>query len=273
MKTRLTSAFAGLCFTGLIILSARAADPAPSLEPLQGKWSVTKTNREGRPYSQVIEIKKDQLTFQIFNAEERLRFVAKGIATRDQAGPFTVKAQKAGPFGVLVVSDLRAGRSPEEMEPVDDCRALIYTLRDDTLFIASNFDKERDNEPPGAEAYVRQAATPSAASAASDSEAKLLGTWKLEVTIADNTLDYELRFAKANGRLEGTLVSPRSGEHKCKSVQWKDGELLVEIERELDGNRATYLYQGKLTAEVLSGKFSVKGHEDQVSASWKASKQ
>jgi hypothetical protein len=262
MNTRLASTVASFCSPAIIALSALAADPSPSLDPLQGNWAATKTNREGRPYSQLIEIKKDQLIVQIFDAENQLRLVAKG----------TIKAEKAGPFDVLFLSNIRGGRSLEEMESVDDSMAVVYAVRDGKLFLASNFDKERNNQPPNTDMYVRKEAAPAAASASSESETKLLGTWKLQLTMADNTLDYGLRIAKMSGRLEGTLISPRSGEHKCRSVQSKGDELRIEIEREIQGNQATFVYEGKLTAAGLSGKISVKGLEDQFSGSWKASK-
>lgn len=262
MKIRFTSMLAAFSLPVTLVFSALAADQPPSLGSLQGKWSVTKTNAEGRVYSQVIEIKKDQLTFQIFDAEDQLRLVAKG----------TLKAERAGPFEVLLLSDIRGGRSPEEMESVDDSRTLVYTLRDDELFIASNFDKERSNERPGTDAYVRKETASKAAAGASDSQTKLVGKWKMQLTMGDNTRDYELRIAKTGDRLEGTLVSPRTGEYKCKSVQVKDGDVVIVVEREFQGNQATFVYQGKLTAEGLAGKFSVKGQEDQFNGTWKASK-
>ena len=243
-------------------LSALAADQPPTLDLLQGSWSAAKTNREGRPYSQLIEIRKDQLTVQIFDAENQLRMVAKG----------TIKAEKAGPFDVLFLSNIRGRRSLEKLESVDDSIAVVYAVRDGKLFLASNFDKERNNQPPTIDTYVRKEAAPAVASAFSEGEAKLLGTWKLQLTMADNTLDYGLRIAKVSGRLEGTLISPRSGEHKCRSVQLKGDDLRIEIEREVQGNQATFVYEGKLMAGVLSGKVSVKGFEDQFSGSWKASK-
>ena len=261
MKTQITSIVACLGLPCILTLSALAAGEAPSLEPLQGKWSVTKTNREGRAYSQTIEIKKNQMTLQIFDAEEQLRLHAQG----------TIKTEKNGPFEVLVVSDIRAGRSVSELESVDDPRSMIYALRGERLFLASNFDRERNNERPTMDVYTRKAAAADTGGTSSGNEAKLLGTWKMELVLGENTLDYELRIARKGESLEGILVSPRTGEHKSKSIQLKDGEVVIEVERELEGNPATFIYQGKLTAEGLAGKFSVKG-QDQFSGNWKATK-
>jgi hypothetical protein len=245
-----------VCLLMAVAFPALPADDTPSLDPLQGKWSVTKTNREGQRYSQVIEIKQDKLTFQIRNEEDQLRMAATG----------TVKLDKAGPFQVLSLSSIQAGRSMEELEPVDETRAVVYQVRDDKLFAAANFDRERENEKPGIDVYVRVAAGAGAATAPAAVEERLLGTWKLEVTWGDNTRDYNLRIAKSDGKLNATLISPRSGEHPCKSVQFKDGEWVIEVERELEGNPATFVYRAKLTGEELAGTVAVKGYEDQFSA-------
>jgi phenolic acid decarboxylase len=107
---------------------------------------------------------------------------------------------------------------------------------------------------------------------AADLQAKLLGTWKMEVVSGDTTLDYELRFAKADGKLEATLVSPRSGDHKYKSVVCRENDFEMVLERERDGDTVTYIYKGKLTADGLSGTMVTKGQEDQSAQTWKATK-
>ena len=103
-------------------------------------------------------------------------------------------------------------------------------------------------------------------------EAKLLGTWKMDVVSGDNTSDYELRFAKADGKLEATLISPRSGEHKYKSVTIRGSELEMVMERDRDGDPVTYIYKGKQTAEGLAGTMATKGQDDQSPPTWKATK-
>ena len=243
-------------------LSAISGENPPSLEPLQGKWSVTKTNQNGNRYSQLIEIKKDQLTFRIVGEDERVRLFAKG----------TVKAEKAGPFDALTLSHIRGGSSEEELEPVDDARASVYALRDGKLFLAVSFDRERDNEKPSIDTYVRLAAAKEAAGVPGDGDSKLLGDWKVDVSLGENSYAYVLRLSKADGKLDATMVSPRSGDHKCKSVAYNDGELVIELDREIQGNAVTFIYKAKLGSEGLSGTVVVKGREDQYSGRWKASK-
>ena len=222
----------------------------------------TKTNREGDRYSQTIEIKLDKLTFEIRDADNQVRMAGKG----------KVKLEKAGPFQVLSLSDIQAGRSLDELEPVDETRAAVYRVVDGKLYVASNLDRERETERPGMDVYGLVTGTVEAAGSPVGDEGAVLGTWKLEVTIGDNTRDYELRIAKPDGQLKATLISPRSGEHACRSVQIKDGELVVEVEREVQGNPVIYVYKAKLSGQTLTGKVTVKGYEDQFSGQVKGTK-
>jgi len=245
-----------LTAAAIIVGCASISSNASDLAALQGRWTVAKTSQEGQAYSQVLQFENDQLTFQILGSDSKVRLISKG----------TVKSTKAGPLDLLSISGLRAGRSEQEMQPVDDTRTLVCTVRDGRLFLASNFDRVRENETPGAETYVR-----AADSAALNPEAKLLGNWKMDVTLGDNNYDYELRIAKGPNQLEAVMVSPRSGEHRCKTVRLEKDNLTIELDRDIQGNPVTFVYNGKLSADSLSGRVEVKG-QDELSGAWKASK-
>jgi hypothetical protein len=246
----------------LPLLSSLLAAPvsAADLDALQGAWSARRTNQEGRVSSQTIEFKKDRMTFRVKDDEGGTRMFAQGA----------VALQKLGPFHSLKITDIEAGRSEDATEAVEDVRTSIFVLAGDTLTIASNFDKTRDNERPRVETYTR---TTGAAAAKPPAGAdKLAGTWKLDVRLNDNDFDYELRLATAGNGLTATLVSPRSGEYKFKKVTWAEEKLSMEIDRDIEGNAVTFLYSGTLGADGLSGTVKVKGLEDQFSGSWKARK-
>ena len=254
-----------LCALGFLAASVvplLAAENSPGLDGLQGKWSATKTNREGERYFQTLEIKRDKLTFQMLEPDKTVRFMAKG----------TIKTEKAGPLNILSISGIEAGRSADELSPVDDRRTSVYTVRGTKLILASNFDTERENERPGVESYERVEGVKETASAPSDAESKLLGKWKMELTIRDTNVDYDLRIAKVGDKLEATVISPRSGEHKAKSTTFQDNELVFEVDREFEGNNVTIVYKAKLMGEELSGTVSAKGLEDQFSGKFKARK-
>ena len=245
--------------TILTFVSSSFAAESPALAKLQGKWSGKRTASDGQEMSSTIEIKGEKLTFQAFSADKELRFVAKG----------TVKAEMHGPFHVMKITDIEGGRSASELEAVNDDRSSIYFLTDDTLTLASNFDKEREGEKPRVEVYQRVVAQ---AAAKPGDASKLAGKWKMTAKLGEDERDYDISFAEADGKLSGSLISPRSGEYKFKSVTFSDGKLAMELPRTIEGNDVTFVYTGQLKGSELSGDVTVKGMEDQFKGSWSAKK-
>jgi hypothetical protein len=245
-----------LIAAAIIVGCALTPNHAADLAALQGRWTIAKTNQEGQAFTQVLQFENDQFTFQILGSDSKVRFFSKG----------TAKTTKADPLDLLSVTGIRAGRSAEELQPVDDTRSFVYTIRDNNLFLASNFDRVRQNEKPAAEMYVR-----AADSKALNPEAGLVGKWKMDVALGDNNYDYELRIAKGANQLEGVMVSPRSGEHRCKMVQLEKNNVVIEIDRNIQGTEVTFVYKGKLTADRLSGQVEVRG-QDGLNGTWTASK-
>lgn len=235
-----------------------AAELSPALKELAGKWTASRTNQDGEKYTFSLEFKGDKVIFHARDAEGKPRLVAKG----------TAKAMKEGPFNVLTLTDLQAGRSEDDLKDVDDERSSVYALRDGNLLLASNFDKERRNETPRVDEYSRAEASARAESSAP----KLTGKWKMELALGDQTRDYELNIEGAGDKLQATVISPRSGEHKAKSVSFKDGEFEMLVDREIQGSDMTIVYKGKLAEGKLAGKVSVKGLEEQYSGTWTATR-
>ena len=247
-----------LCFLLATAIVTSAAEISPSLKGLQGKWNGERVNSDGQRSKTVLEIKDDKLEFRSFTAEGDLRFVAKGV----------VKAERAGELRLLTASGLRAGRTEDDLEPVDDDRVSVYSVRDGKLYLASGFDKERDNERPRVDEYTKQEGA--ARSETATSVGILLGTWKMEATMGDHNMDYELRFEQAAGVLKGTLISPRTGEYKAKSVTFKDGKFEMLVDRRIEDNDVTFVYRGNLKGNALAGILQVKGLEDQFTGNFKA---
>jgi hypothetical protein len=246
-----------LCLS-LTVGSVSAAD-SPGLAALQGAWSLKRTNQEGQVVSQTLEFKQDGMTFKLAGSGGDLSFFAKSA----------VAVQKLGPFQSLKITSIQAGRSEDSTEAVDDERTSIFLVEGDSLTLASNFDKVRSGQPPRVESYARGKA---AAKQPENAAAKLAGTWKMDARIGENDSDYELRLAQVDGKVSATLISPRSGEHKFRTVTWADEKLTMELDRDYEGNTFTLIYTGKLGADGLSGTVVAKGAEDQFSGTWKARK-
>ena len=243
----------------LAVASSSMAAESPGLAKLQGKWSTKRAGSDGQDASFTMEIKGEKLTFEAFRGDNELRFVAKG----------NIKAEMQGPFHVLKITQIEAGGSASDLQPVNDDRSSVYFLQDDTLTLASNFDKERDNEKPRLEVYQRVATK--AASIPGGDMAKLVGKWKMTVKSGDGERDYDITFAEADGKLSGTLISPRSGEYKFKSITLSDGKLTMELPRTIQENEVTFLYTGKLKDGELTGDVTVKEFED-FKGTWTAKK-
>ena len=131
----------------LILLSVFASlvsGWADDLDAIQGKWRVKKTGDRG-VYTQQLEFKKNQFLFKIFDAEDRMVFIATGEA----------ELKKQGAFNAIRLFKIKAGRSEADMEPVDEERNSIYLLDNGAFYLASGFDKARENEKPTADAYTK----------------------------------------------------------------------------------------------------------------------
>ena len=254
-----STALAFLCWAAALPL---AAADNPSLDSLQGKWVAKKTSAEGQAYAQTLEIKKNKLTFQIANGDGEVRIFAKGI----------VKVEKVGPFNVMAVSDIQAGKSAEDTNAIDDDRSSPFVIEDETLTLASNLDKAREKQKPSLDVYTRVAGSKESASTSGGDAGKVVGDWKLEITFNEGSRKYDLQIKEADGKLQAAIISPTSGEHKCKTATYTEGKLLLEIDREIQGNNATFVYNGKLDDGKLAGTVVVKDHEDQFSGKWTAQK-
>jgi hypothetical protein len=261
-KRKIMSLIKALVITGVAVITSNAfAAESPGLAKLQGKWSGTRPASDGQTVMTTLEIQGSKLTFQTLNADKEVRFIARG----------TVKAESVGGINVMKITGIEAGRSASETQAVDDDRSQIYTLRGDTLFLASNFDRERENEKPRVEVFERVAGAKEAATTPGDGS-KLAGKWKVTAKLGEDERDYELNLAEAAGKLSGTLVSPRSGEHKFKTVTFSNGKLTMELPREIEGNDVTFVYTGELKGAELGGALTVKGLEEQFTGSWTARK-
>lgn len=237
-----------------------AGDP-PSLDELQGRWTVHKTNQDGRRYSYNLEIKQSAFAFELRDGEGQVRLFAKGA----------VKTEKSGPFKMLSFTDVQAGRTADELAPVDDTRIAIYTVFGNKLHLVTNFDKDRDNETPTLDVYTRVGFVKSVPGGASGPDA-IYGEWKLVVTIGENQSDYTLRVEKGEGEVNATLISPRSGEYKAKAASFKDNQLVVELTRNYGGRPTTFLYEAKLVDGELEGTIKNKDADGRVTGSFKGTK-
>ncbi len=130
----------------LLLISRVFAADNPELDKLQGKWECKKSDENGQKLIITMEIKKEKLIFRI---EGGLTI----YATAD------IKVEKLGPFKTFTSRNIKFGSSEDSLQETDEQMAHVYQLDGDTLYLTSNFDKERDR-PPALDVYRKVSSTP-----------------------------------------------------------------------------------------------------------------
>lgn len=128
---------ANLLIVSASVVLGASTTSADDLERLAGKWSLKRTNSQGQPITQAVEVKKDKFTFKIMDGEDKVVLYAEG----------DIKLEKLGPFKSIKFFNMKAGASATEAESISEERVSIYQLGDGTWTLGSNFDEERDQRP------------------------------------------------------------------------------------------------------------------------------
>jgi uncharacterized protein (TIGR03067 family) len=157
MKTQITAIIAVLGLAAIWATPALGDD----LEALTGKWSVQKTNEDGQRYTQQIEIKKDKFTLKITDKDGDTMIYAEG----------KVKLEKAGTFNTISFTDIQAGQSSAQLDPVDDTFTSIYKLDGDTWLLVMNFDKDHGEQFKPSLDVMKKVTTPKKAADAPKADA------------------------------------------------------------------------------------------------------
>jgi hypothetical protein len=129
-----------ICLAALFSQTAVFADDS---DALAGKWSVKKVNEQGQNITQTIEVKKDKFVFEILTTDDNVVLHAEG----------DLKLEKLGPFNSARFFHIRGGSSASNLDEVDDVYVSVYSLDGDTWTLATNFDKQRDNQKPSLDVY------------------------------------------------------------------------------------------------------------------------
>ena len=131
--------------TAALLTAISLASFAADATKLEGKWSTKKNGPDGNPVTQVIEITKDKFKFKILKGSDDVVLYAEG----------SIKTETSGPFSIVKFIDIKAGASESDTQSTGDDRSTVYVISDDTLTLAGNFDKERDNEKPSLDVYTK----------------------------------------------------------------------------------------------------------------------
>lgn len=124
-----------LLLLGFALISGHGL--ADDMDRLTGKWTTERKTPDGDAIKMSLEIKAGKFKYRITDASGTLRLYAEG----------SVKIEKHGPFQTLRFGDIRGGQNETELSEVNDDRVNPYQLGYDTLTMAGNLDRERDESP------------------------------------------------------------------------------------------------------------------------------
>lgn len=140
--TALSKLIALLCLTCFALLPAAAAD---DMSELAGKWSLKRKTDDGQSVTQQIIFKEGKFTFRIMTEAGSTMLQAEG----------TAKVATAGGIKVLSLTDIKAGTSDSDLNPVDEQFSLPFRVAGTTCYLASGLDRERA-ESPRLDAYKKE---------------------------------------------------------------------------------------------------------------------
>jgi len=105
---------------------------------------------------------------------------------------------------------------------------------------------------------------------------KLDGTWGWTMPGRNGGPDRKitLKLQTEGEKVTGTIISPgrqgASNEAKIEDGKFKDGELSFAVTREMNGNKVTSKYKGKLEGETIKGKVEFTRNGETQSRDWEA---
>jgi hypothetical protein len=79
------------------------------------------------------------------------------------------------------------------------------------------------------------------------------GTWKYTAEVNGQSIEVTIKLKLEGDKLTGTL-SVLDMESKIEDAKYKDGEVSFTVNRELDGNKFTLKYKGKIKGDTFKGK-------------------
>jgi hypothetical protein len=105
--------------------------------------------------------------------------------------------------------------------------------------------------------------------ARADDKANPAGTWKWSVERNGQTFDLTLKLKLDGDKLTGAL-SRNDQETKIEDGKFKDGEVSFTLVREINGNKITFKYKGKVEGDTIKGKTEIDRGGQITKRDWEA---
>lgn len=110
---------------------------ADDLAALVGKWSLKRKMDDGQSVTQQLTFKEGKFTFRMMTEGGATLLYAEG----------TAKTATAGGIKVLSLTDIKAGTSDSDLNPVDEQFSAPFRVAGTTCYLASGLDREREESP------------------------------------------------------------------------------------------------------------------------------
>jgi hypothetical protein len=79
------------------------------------------------------------------------------------------------------------------------------------------------------------------------------GTWKYTAEVNGQSIEVTIKLKLEGDKLTGT-VSAQNTESKIEDSKYQDGEVSFKVNREMNGNKFTIKYKGKIKGDTFKGK-------------------
>jgi hypothetical protein len=79
------------------------------------------------------------------------------------------------------------------------------------------------------------------------------GTWKYTADVNGQSIEVTIKLKLEGDNLTGT-VSVLEMESKIEDSKYRNGEVSFKVNRDMDGNKFTIKYQGKIKGDTFKGK-------------------
>jgi hypothetical protein len=103
-----------------------------------------------------------------------------------------------------------------------------------------------------------------------EEKAKLTGTWKWTVERNGQTTERSMKLKQDGDKLTGTMPGRDNQETAIEDGKLKNGEVSFKVVREVNGNKFTIKYSGKVTGDTIKGKMEFDRNGEVTSRDWEA---
>jgi hypothetical protein len=104
--------------------------------------------------------------------------------------------------------------------------------------------------------------------------ASATGTWKSSFTTqGGQTIETKFTLKQDGDKLTGTVTGRDGQETKIENGKVKGSTVSFDVEREFQGQKITFHYSGKVTADSIKGKVEVKRGDQTRSRDWTAKRE